>query len=49
MLNFETCKNILNEGERTYTDEEVKQISELLMQFALLTVETFHHLENQND
>lgn len=39
MLDLSTCKQILNEGEQRYSDEEVKTISELLWHFAQLTVQ----------
>lgn len=48
MLDPILCKQILNEGERAYTEEEVALISELLWKLAQLTVETYTDLENQN-
>jgi len=47
MLDFQTCKTTLNEGNKTYTDEEVKLVSELLYHLALLTVETYHDLSEE--
>ncbi|HUC82811.1 MAG TPA: hypothetical protein VMR70_18020 [Flavisolibacter sp.] len=44
MLDHQTCKNILNEGDIKYTDEEVKKISELVFFFAQLTVQTYYEL-----
>ena len=46
MLNPTLCKQILNAGERTYTDEEVKLITDLLWQWAQLTVDAYNELEN---
>jgi hypothetical protein len=47
MFDHETCKNILNEGDVKYTDGEVKAISELLLHFAQLTVQTFYDLQEE--
>jgi hypothetical protein len=49
MLNHQTCKNILNEGNVKYSDEEVKKISELIFFFAELTLRTYNDLEEQNN
>ena len=49
MIDHERAKQILNEGGRNYTDSEVRGISELLLHFALLTVETFKDLETNKD
>ena len=48
MFDNETAKNILNEGETKYTDEEVKVISELLLHFAQLTVQPFYDLQKED-
>jgi hypothetical protein len=47
MFDHETCKNILHEGDVKYTDGEVKAISELLLHFAQLTVQTFYDLQEE--
>ena len=47
MLDLKTCKTVLNQGDEQYTDEQIKQISELLWQWAELSVETY--LLNQNN
>ena len=39
MLTLDVCKHILNTGEKTYTNEEVKQIREYLYLLASLQVE----------
>lgn len=39
MLTIDVCKQTLNKGERTYTNEEVKQIREYLYLLASLQVE----------
>lgn len=39
MLTLDVCKQILNTGERTYTNEEVKQIREYLYLLAYLQME----------
>jgi len=39
MLTLEVCKRKLNTGERTYTDEEVKQIREYLYLLASIQME----------
>ncbi len=45
MVDFETSKKILNKDEN-YTDEEIKQIAELLQLFADLSVKNyFEHLK----
>ena len=49
MLDLTQCKQILNEGERQYSDSEVKMISELLWLFAQLTVQAYEEQQNNND
>ena len=39
MLTLDVCKQILNIGERTYTNEEVKQIREYLYLLASIQIE----------
>ena len=39
MLSLDVCKQFLNAGERTYSNEEVKQIREYLYLLASLQVE----------
>jgi hypothetical protein len=39
VLNLETCKKILNNGKKKYTEEEVKQIREILYMYAELQLE----------
>ena len=48
MLDLNTCKQILNEGKKQYTEEEVKMISELLWHVAQLSVQTYEELLNRN-
>jgi hypothetical protein len=48
MLDLNTCKQILNNGETTYTDEQVEMISELLWRFAQLTLQTLEEEENKS-
>ena len=43
MLNLETCKKLLNNGKKKYTDEEIKQLREYLYMIAEL------QFENQNE
>jgi hypothetical protein len=42
VLNLETCKKVLSNGKKKYTDEEVKQLREYLYMIAEL------QLENEN-
>ena len=37
MLNIEACKKILNKSSKKFTDEQIKQIRDLL--YALATIE----------
>jgi len=39
MLSLERCKEILNNGKRKYSDEEVKQLREFLYLIAELQLE----------
>jgi len=39
VLNLETCKKVLNNGKKKYTDEEVKQLREYLYMIAELQLE----------
>jgi hypothetical protein len=45
VLNLETCKKILNNGKKKYTDEEVKQLRDYLYEKAELQLEN----ENENE
>ena len=40
MISLTEAKKILNKGERKYTDEEVKEITEYLYKMAELQIET---------
>jgi hypothetical protein len=46
VLNLETCKKLLNNGKKKYTDEEVKQLREYLYMIAELQLE--NERENQS-
>jgi hypothetical protein len=46
VLNLETCKKILNNDKRKYTDEEIRQIREILYMFAELQLENENEKEN---
>jgi len=39
MLSLEICKQVLNNGKRKHTEEEVRQIRELLYMLAELQLE----------
>jgi hypothetical protein len=39
MLSLEKCKNILNNGKRKYSDDEVKQLREFIYWLAELEIE----------
>jgi uncharacterized protein (UPF0276 family) len=47
MLNLKVCKQILNKNKQTYSDEQVKQISEFVDQLAQVWVN--HHLKLVED
>ena len=47
MLTLDVCKEILNTGDRTYTNEEVKQIREYLYLLASLQMEAYEIQENK--
>jgi len=38
MINIEQCRKILNNGERKYKDEEIRQIRDFLYQLANLEI-----------
>lgn len=48
MLSLETCKSIVNEGKRKYTNEEIKEIREFLYLLANLQVEQGEY-DNNNE
>ena len=41
MLPFEKCKNILNSGNRKFSNEQIKQIIELIQDLAEISVELY--------
>jgi len=47
VLNLETCKKVLNNGKKKYTDEEVKQLREYLYMIAELQLE--NESKNQSE
>ena len=49
MLNLEKCKRILQEGGKTYTDEEVKQIRQLLYKLGNLDYQLFSTTKTKQD
>ena len=42
MVSFKECKKILNKNELKYSDNEIREIKELLECFAKITVEQFN-------
>ena len=49
MFDHSQAKQILNEKENTFTDDEVKLIIELLYRWAQLTVEKYLQGEEENN
>ena len=49
MLNLEKCKKILQQGGKTYSDEEVKQIRQLLYKLGNLDYKLFSTLKTKQD
>ncbi len=49
MLNLEVCKKILQKNGATYTDEEVKQIRQLLYKLGKLDYQLFTTLKTKKD
>ena len=39
MLNLRFCKDVLNRGKRTYSDEEIKSLRDYLYQLAEIEIE----------
>jgi predicted membrane-bound spermidine synthase len=49
MFDLSQAKQILNEeNQNSYSDEEVKLITELLFRWAQLTVDTYYEGDDQN-
>lgn len=44
MISLEECKRILKNSEKSYTDEDIKEIREILYQFAQIQLD----IENNN-
>jgi len=42
MVSFQQCKKILNNNELKYSDNEIREIKELLECFAKITVQQFN-------
>lgn len=49
MLNLEVCKKILQKNGATYTDEQVKQIRQLLYKLGNLDYQLFTDLKKLKD
>lgn len=49
MLNLEKCKKVLQQNGKNYTDEEVKQIRDLLYKMGNLDYLMFNHLKTIQD
>ena len=49
MLNLEVCKKILQKDGATYTDEQVKQIRQLLYKLGNLDYHLFSTLKTKKD
>lgn len=49
MLTLETCKKVLNNGEKKYSNDDVKQIREYLYLLAHLQIESENGLVNLNN
>lgn len=49
MLNLEVCKKILQKNGATYTDEQVKQIRQLLYKLGKLDYQLFSTLKAKKD
>ncbi len=47
MLSNERCRQILNQKERKYTDQEIQFIKDALYQLAKEDVELFKRLKNE--
>lgn len=46
-LSVAECKKILSKKGKTYTDNEIISIRDLLYCFAQVDIETFHHLNDK--
>mgnify|MGYP006139405719 FL=1 len=46
MVSFKECKKILNKNGNKYSDENIKEIKELLEFYAKLTVKEFYKKNN---
>ena len=49
MLSFNECKKILNGNGKTYTDEQIKLITEYLWELAKLEIRTLEKIEYYED
>ena len=49
MLTIEKCKQLLEDSENTYTDEEVQQIRDLLSLLSEIAMENYYHEDNENE
>ena len=47
MISIEKCKKTLNQGERKYTDEEIKMIRDFLYQLAEFENNEFKKCEDE--
>ena len=48
MLSIEQCREILNAGERKYSEEEIIKIRDFVYQLAKIDVEFFMREKNKN-
>ena len=48
MIDYDTCRKILEQDGEQYTDEEVKQIADVLWEFATMSTEKFLKDQNSN-
>ena len=48
MLSNERCKQILNQKEKKYSDQEIQFIKDILYQLAKADIELFKRLRNGN-
>lgn len=47
MLSFEQCKQVLNSGDKKYSDEKIIKIREFLYQLAKVDVEFYKFSKNE--
>lgn len=49
MLTIQECRKALNKGEKTYSDEQIRQIRDLLWMYAEIQVKTLNQQQNEID